>query len=175
MIPINKGSECKSKNEAYPESEFNAVSKPDSEPRSRVETVHSKEKDEVCWCQVEIDMFEAKQDCESDATQQKPRLPACKNDREDENAVHEAVVLEVNMVDDEQTRRKKNRECSRVRCLLSGNGCTTNITNRILSYRTRARERSLPTGGGHRGVPIRSKLPLLFGSRQFANSNDQGF
>lgn len=50
-------------------------------------------------------MLETKQDCERDTTGQESRLPAGQYDGENENTVHEAIVLEVDVIDDEQTGR----------------------------------------------------------------------
>lgn len=50
-------------------------------------------------------MLETKQDRKRDATGQESRLPAAQHDREDKDTVHEAIVLEVDMIDDEQARR----------------------------------------------------------------------
>jgi hypothetical protein len=53
-------------------------------------------------------VLEAKQNCERDTAGQESGLSTCQNNRENENAVHEAIVLEVDVINDEQTWRKED-------------------------------------------------------------------
>jgi hypothetical protein len=77
------------------------------------------------------------------------------------------------VIDNEQTRREEDGDCSRVGSLLSGDWCATNISE-LFSNRLFDSIVSKHTAGERREVPIRSRLPWLFGSRLSANSSVQG-
>ncbi len=53
-------------------------------------------------------MLETQEHREYEATIQQSRLSASKNQRQYQNAVEESIVLEVNVIDDEQSWRQKN-------------------------------------------------------------------
>ena len=72
LVPVHKWSECKSKDDADSKSKLDAFAETDSEPRSRVEAIHTKQEDKVCRCQVQVDVLEAKQNGERDAAGQEP-------------------------------------------------------------------------------------------------------
>lgn len=57
-------------------------------------------------------MFETQESSKEQPCQKNGRVVASKNHGQDEDSIQEAIVLEMNMVDDEKPRREKNRECS---------------------------------------------------------------
>ena len=74
----------------------------------RVEAVHGQEVDEVRRGDVEEDVLEAEQHCEPETAREVfAELGA--DEREHQNAKEEAVVLEVDVVDDEEPRRQDDR------------------------------------------------------------------
>lgn len=75
-----------------------------------MEAICSEEVDEVCRRKVEIYVFEAEKCGEQQSAFEKGRLLLSEDDREDEQAVHGAIVLKVDMVDDEQSWREKNSQ-----------------------------------------------------------------
>ena len=100
-------------------------------------------------------------------------MSTCQDNRKDKNAVHEAIVLEVDVIDNEQTRRQKDGDRSRVRSFLSGDGCATDISG-LFSDRLFDSIALEHTAGERREALIQSRLRWLFGSKLFANSSVQG-
>jgi len=80
----------------------------DAEDGPRVETVGSQEEDKVGWCEVEVDVFEAQESCKQEAAVQYGRLLPRKDEGEHQYSVHEAIILEVHVVDNEKTGRQKD-------------------------------------------------------------------
>lgn len=63
-------------------------------------------------------MLQAQQDGKRDTAVEKSRLLARQDNRQHQNSVQETVVLEMNVVDNEQTGGQENREAGNVRKLL---------------------------------------------------------
>lgn len=54
-------------------------------------------------------MFQANEDGKSDSTKEESRLLPGQNDRQDQDSVQEAVVLEMDVVNDEEAGREQDR------------------------------------------------------------------
>lgn len=59
-------------------------------------------------------MLEAQEGSKEQAGQQESRVVACQDHGQHEDAVEEAIVLEVNVVDDQEPRGQQDGECSSV-------------------------------------------------------------
>lgn len=53
-------------------------------------------------------MLEAEQGGKNNAAGQETGIVSSQDDRQDQNAIEEAIILEVDMVDDKKSRRKQN-------------------------------------------------------------------
>lgn len=69
-------------------------------------------------------MFETYEDGKNNTTGEKRRLLARQNQGEDQDAIHKAIVLKVDMVDDKKTRGEEDGQTSRMGGLFiwQGNG-----------------------------------------------------
>lgn len=92
----------------YADPEFNNIQESRAKNVLRIQAVGAEEVDEVGQREVKVDMLEAKQSSKQEPTGEK--LLASQNKRENQDAVHESVVLEVDMVDDEEARREEDRQ-----------------------------------------------------------------
>ena len=79
------------------------------------QAVCAEEIDKVGRSEVQENVLETEEDGEENATQEQSRLVPRKGYGENEYPVEETIVLVVDMVDDEQTWRKKYRERSSMR------------------------------------------------------------
>lgn len=99
-------SNCEDAHHADPE--LNNIQESRAKNARRIQAVGAEEVDEVGQREVKVDMLEAKQSSKQEPTGEK--LLASQNKRENQDAVHESIVLEVDMVDDEEARREEDRQ-----------------------------------------------------------------
>ena len=76
-------------------------------------------------------MLHAQQDCEKNTTVEESGLLPSQNEGENQNPVHKPIVLEVNVIDDEETRGQQDGKAGHMRSLLVGqrNGLDEPISN----------------------------------------------
>ncbi|KAI9746262.1 MAG: hypothetical protein M4579_007617 [Chaenotheca gracillima] len=106
LTPVDVRSERHGKDPHDPRSELERVDEPNVQHGSPSET----QEDEVGRRQVEIDVFEAQQGGEEESAQEKRGLFSRQRERQDQEAVEESVVLEMNVVDDEESGGEEDRE-----------------------------------------------------------------
>lgn len=93
-----------------PQAQLDAVQEANSEYRFGGKAVLPQKIDKVRRREVQVDVFEAEQHGKDEAAQQQSRLAASQDKRQDEHAVHEAIVLEVDVVDDQEARGQDDGE-----------------------------------------------------------------
>lgn len=83
-----------------------------------IQAVGAEEVDEIGQREVKVNMLEAKQSSKQEATSEELLL-ASQNKRENQDAVHESIVLEVDMVDDEEAGREDDRQAGNMSCVFT--------------------------------------------------------
>ncbi|GMF75807.1 unnamed protein product [Aspergillus oryzae] len=106
--PVSEGYEAESKHTDDTQTKFEDISKSGSKDRLRVKAVSSQQVDKVGQRQIEMNVFHAEQYGKSDAAVEERRLLSCEYDRQDQNPVHEAIVLEMDVIDDQKAGRQQN-------------------------------------------------------------------
>lgn len=93
---------------------------PETRPQDilRVEAVCSAQVDEVGEGEVEVDVLETKERGEQNSRAEECRLLAGQDNREDQDPIQESVVLEMDVVDNEKTRREEDGETGHMCSLL---------------------------------------------------------
>lgn len=97
-----------------PPAELQAVQDPRAEHIARRQAVRAQQEDEVRGREVEVDVLEAQEGGEDEATGEEGGAGAGEDEGEEEDAVEEAVVLEVDVVDDEEARGEEDGDCGGV-------------------------------------------------------------
>lgn len=118
LIPIDEWTKCYSKHTDDTQTKFEDISKSGSKDRLRVKAVSSQQVDKVGQRQIEMNVFHAEQYGKSDAAVEERRLLSCEYDRQDQNPVHEAIVLEMDVIDDQKAGRQQNWEAGDMRKVL---------------------------------------------------------
>lgn len=101
LIPIDEWTKCYGKHTDDAQTKLENISKSGPKDRLRVKAVSSQQVDKVGQRQIEMNMFHAEQNGKSDAAVEERRLFPCKYDGQDQNPVHEPVILEMNVIDDQ--------------------------------------------------------------------------
>lgn len=105
---IGKWPKSNAEDTHHADSELNNTQESRAKNVLRIQAVGAEEVDEVGQREVKVDMLEAEQSSKQEATGEK--LLASQNKRENQDAVHESIILEVDMVDDEEARREEDRQ-----------------------------------------------------------------
>lgn len=109
LLKIHERAECQSKDCNDTAAKLDAVEELNVENGSWPKTVRSEQVDEVGRSEVEVDVLQAEQSREHDATEKQPvSVVSCQDHGQDEHAVEEAVILEMDVVNDEQTGRQQD-------------------------------------------------------------------
>lgn len=102
LLKIDKRTKRHSKDCDDAAAKLDAVEELDVENGFSPKTVCSEQVDKVGRSEIEIDVLQAKQSREKDATQQEPIfIVSCQYHGQDEDSIEEAVVLEMDVVDNE--------------------------------------------------------------------------
>ena len=104
LAPLRKWTKGNGEDTHHTESQFDDVSEPRSENGFGIQAVGAQQIDKVCKSQVEVDVLHTQQDREENTTVEKSGLLPGENDGQDQESIHEAIVLEVNMINYEETR-----------------------------------------------------------------------
>lgn len=112
LTPVDKGTQRHRGDRQDPEAQLDRVAQPNPKDGFRAHAVRSKEKDKIGRGQVEIDVLHAEQNGKQDAAREERRLFPRQHEGEHQDAVQEAIVLEMNVVDNQETRRKQDGQSS---------------------------------------------------------------
>lgn len=104
LVLQRKGTECSGKNSGDSTAQLDAI-KPLGVAKygPRIQTVRPEKVDEVGWCQVGVDVLHTQQRCKQQSTGQEARLLLCQNQRGNKKAIHASIVLEVYVINDQET------------------------------------------------------------------------
>jgi len=102
LAMVQKGSKCDRKYGHDRRAELDAIGQAEMKDGVATQAILAQKVDEVGWSEVEVDVLEAEQSRKQCSAEQDCRLVPGKGKGEEEQAIHETVVLEVDMVDDEQ-------------------------------------------------------------------------
>jgi len=105
LLKIHERTKSQTSDESDSAPELDTVEHARLVDRLAIQAIHSEQPEKVRWRQVQVDVLEAQQYREEGAARKKSGRLASEHDREDEYAVQEAVVLEVDVVDDQQAWR----------------------------------------------------------------------
>ena len=103
LVLERKGPERSHENGDDSTAKLDAVDELDPEDRFGGEAVHPEEVDEVSRGEVKVDVLHAQQGGKDEAAREQRRLLLGQDQRGDQDAVHDAIVLEMDVVDDEET------------------------------------------------------------------------
>lgn len=104
LVPVHEWSESGGEDGDDANTQLDAVEELDAENRLRAQAVHAEQVHEIRRSNVQIQVLEAQQRREEVAAVQQGRLVASKDQGQDKDAEEEAIVLEMNVVNDQQAR-----------------------------------------------------------------------
>lgn len=154
LVPMGKRAKGQAKHDDHADPKLERVAKPWPEDRLGVQAVCSQQIDKVCQREIEVDMLETEQDCKDDTTIQKSRLLACQDNGQDQQTVHEPIVLEVDVVDDEQSGRQEDRKTGNMgEVSIAGRHGFDEPNQHKSAIVNTNRPQEVPTGSKHRQEP----------------------
>lgn len=104
LVPVHERAKCSGKDGDNANAQLHAMEELDAENGLRAQAVDAEQVHEIRRSDVQIQMLEAQQGREEVAAVQQGRLPAGQDQGQDQDAEEEAIVLEMNVVDDQQAR-----------------------------------------------------------------------
>lgn len=115
LSPERKWSKGASKHCNDADAQFDAVGEANGEEGKFppfTKAICTQQEDKVSWCQVKIDVLQAQECSEKNAGEEKRGLVPGQHHGQNEYSIEEAIVLEMDMVDDQKARREQDRQCS---------------------------------------------------------------
>lgn len=108
LVHHGEGTERSAGHDGQPDPQLHAVEELDPPDGLWRQAVGAQKVDKVGWREVGVDVLHAEQHGKHQAARQQRRALPRQDERYDENAIHEAVVLEVDVVDEEEAGREKD-------------------------------------------------------------------
>lgn len=122
LTPIPERPKSASKDKRKHRSQLGTIDHPGPQDRLCAQAVHAEQVDKVRRRQVKVDVFEAEQDGKEEGPAEHGRLVSYGDHGQYQYAIEEAIVLEVNMINDEKCWRQDDGDGCRMSGLLEIDG-----------------------------------------------------